>query len=82
MPVHVDDILIASAETYATNETWNFLKSVYQMTDFGWPKGFLGFELDFGTDAEDNPYCIMHQTRHIKEMLDRYPVEGRPALSP
>ena len=51
------------------------------MTDFGWPKDFLGFELDFGME-EDKPYCIMHQTRYIKEMLERYPVEGRPALSP
>ena len=82
MLVYVDDILIASAETYATDATGKFLESVYQMTDFGWPKDFLGFELDFGTDAEDNPYCIMHQTRYIKEMLNRYPVEGRPALSP
>ena len=52
------------------------------MTDFGWPKDFLGFELDFSTDAQNNPYCITHQTRYIKEMLDRCPVGGRPALSP
>ena len=52
------------------------------MTDFGWPKDFLGFELDFGIDAEDNPYCIVHQTRYTKEMLDRYPNGGRPVLSP
>ena len=51
------------------------------MTDFGWPKDFLGFELDFGME-KDKPYCIMHQTRYIKEMLERYPVEGRPVLSP
>ena len=81
MLVYVDDILIASAETYATDATGKFLESVYQMTDFGWPKDFLGFELDFGME-EDKPYCIMHQTRYIKEMLERYPVEGRPALSP
>ena len=24
----------------------------------------------------------MHQTRYIKEMFEKYPVEGRPALSP
>ena len=82
MLVYLDDILIASAETYATNETGKFLESVYQMTDFGWPKDFLGFELDFGKDAQENHYCVMHRTRYIKEMLDRYPVEDRPALSP
>ena len=82
MLVYVDDILIASAETYATNETGEFLESAYQMIDFEWPKDFLGFELDFGKDAQENPYCIMHRTRYIKEVLDRYPVEGRPALSP
>ena len=52
MLVYVDDILIASAETYATNETGKFLESVYQMTDFGWPKDFLGFERDFDKDDQ------------------------------
>ena len=80
MLVCVDDILVACAEIYATDATGKLLDSVYHMTDFGWPKDFLGFELDFGTDAQDNPHCIIHQTRYIKELLDRYPVEGRPAL--
>ena len=53
------------------------VESVYQRTDFGWPKDSLGFELDFGME-KDKPDCIMHQTRYIKEMLERYPVEGRP----
>ena len=72
----MDDILIASAETDAIDATGKFLESVYQMTDFGWPTDFLGFELDFGM-KKDKPYCIIHQTRYIKEMLERNPVEGR-----
>ena len=55
------------------------------MIDFaiGWTKDFLGFELDFGME-KGKSYCIslMHQTRYIKEILERYPVESRPALSP
>ena len=35
MMVYVDDILIASAETYATSATGKFLESIYQMNDFG-----------------------------------------------
>ena len=54
MLVYVDDILIASLPKYATDATGKFLESVYQMSDFGWPKDFLGFELDFGEDAEKN----------------------------
>ena len=42
MWAYADAILIASAETYATNETRNFLESVYRMTDFGWPTDFSG----------------------------------------
>ena len=82
MLVYVDAILIASLPKYATNAAGKFLESVYQMSDFGWPKDFLGFELDFGEDAEKNRYCIMHQERYINEMLENYSVEGRPALSP
>lgn len=78
--MYVDDTLVALAQTYATKEIRKLLESVYRMTDFGWPKGFLGFELVFGRDAQGNPYYSMHRTRYIKDMLDRYPVEGGPAL--
>ena len=81
MLVYVDDILIASAETYATDATGKSLEPVYQMTDFGWPTDFIGFGLDFGME-KDKPCCIMHQTRYIKEVLEIYPMEGRPVLSP
>ena len=75
----MDDSLVASAETCATYATRKVLESVHQMTDFGWPKDSLGFELDFGME-KDKPDCIMHQARYIKEMLERYSVEGRPLL--
>ena len=35
MLVYMDDILISSAETYATSATGKFLESIYQMNDFG-----------------------------------------------
>ena len=80
MLICVDASLVASADTCATNETWKFLESVYQKTNFGWPKDFLGFELDFGTDAENNRYCVMQPTRHFEEILNRYSIAGRPVF--
>ena len=75
----MDDSLVASAETYATDAAGKLLEPIYKRTDFGWPKDSLGFELDFGME-KDKPDCIMHQARYIKEMLERYSVEGRPLL--
>ena len=83
MLVYVDDLFMVTPEDYAIQYAVAFFKRTYKMTDMGWPKDFLAFELEFGIDeATKLAYCIMHQSRYVHEILERYKVEGRPALSP
>ena len=83
--VYVDDILVAGSPT-GTAETEAYLRSKYKMTVSGRPQDFLGFEVDYVRRDEDpagNGYCILHQTRYVHEILERYNMtDARPIHSP
>ena len=83
--VYVDDILVAGSLT-GTAETEAYLRSKYKMTVSGRPKDFLGFEVDYvrrGEDPTGNGYCILHQTRYVNEILERFGMtDARPIHSP
>jgi hypothetical protein len=56
------------------------------MTVSGRPKDFLDFEVDYARQDEDpagNGYCILHQTRYVNEILERFNMtDARPIHSP
>ena len=72
--VYVDDILVAGSDI-GRSETEAYLKTNYNMTVAGRPKGFLGFEVNYvrkGEDPNGKGYCILHQTRYVNELLERF----------
>ena len=81
--VYVDDIItVSTPET--CEQVADYLKSEYQMEDFGRPKDFLGFEVDFvpSFEAEDGVgHCLLHQTRYVKELVEKYGLEDARAVS-
>ena len=74
MLVYVDDILVAGTDK-VTEEAARQMESVYKMTDFGRPKDFLGFEVEYTRASESESgqaWALLHQARHIQEMIERY----------
>ena len=72
--VYVDDILVAGSDI-GRSETEAYLKTNYNMTVAGRPKDFLGFEVNYvrkGEDPNGKGYCILHQTRYVNELLERF----------
>ena len=78
--VYVDDILVAGTDA-GRRETAEYLKENYNMTEAGSPKDFLGFEVDYvrkSESPEGSGYAILHQTRYVNEILERFKDHDRP----
>ena len=77
--LYVDDILVVGSDTVRSetvrSETEAYLKTNYNMTVAGRPTDFLGFEVIYvrkGEDPSGRGYCILHQTRYVNELLERF----------
>ena len=83
--VYVDDILVART-TEGCKATSRYLHTKYKMTDFGRPKDFLGFEIEYVKASESSTgkaYAILHQGRYVREILEKYSMtDAKPIGSP
>ena len=78
--VYVDDILVVGTDA-GRRETAEYLKENYNMTEAGRPRDFLGFEVDYVRKSEcpeGSGYAILHQTRYVNEILERFKDYDQP----
>lgn len=66
--VHVDDILITGNDPKMMKETCENLKLKFEIKDLGFPKKFLGFEIE----KCKNKKLFIHQSAYIDEILTEF----------
>ena len=80
---YVDDIIVGGG-TEAVQTTAELLKTLWDMDDFGRPKDYLGFEIEYvrvGEAGNDKAFCLLHQTRYIGELVKRFGMESCKKIS-
>ena len=77
--VYVDDCLVVSSNSQASDELFKALKSKYSVKDFGRPSQFLGMEINYKDDGSIH----LSQKRYIGDLLKKYDFETlKPSKTP